>query len=536
MSRVINHGLDEDPTTDQSWILDIEKHKAHKQKANEALKCAKMVVDNWQSLDRIPAQNMTVIESLAKLINQHVIDADVLHVMTTAAGQLNPHTTDVSDLKVRSAVFALENLRKRARIVADVQNVRNARPNISNKELAERLKTGQLSITVFDKENKTMILRDNSRLITQQDGQLPKHENINESHTNSSDQAEAVEPDDMQRRKTLPLTSIQGQGSKEPSGARRYTIGAATPVAADANEGKRQNQAAKGLGRVVDKIAHICRLRSCEDTIWDTGRTTFACPSCGPRSQVRYCCLDHLLQDIPRHFQECGSDAFLISKIIDPSTMTTNLKAMIPTIQDINGIPPTFELHRQKIYAAFFGGQYTLFDPVDGSDTVLTWPTTDPRHTEMSSRVERVLNYAFFDHRNEQVLVYLFRLIIHVLAMKPSGTNHGVTTVLQRQFRAEFGVDFTPAINEPLCECEWLGDDIERVQHSNKDCCFPRDGTFTGLKKGLEDAEAQHWILRANRTRHYVKDWRVRAQGVGFPEAIQMPSWWAVAAGQGHLG
>jgi hypothetical protein len=60
----------------------------------------------------------------------------------------------------------------------------------------------------------------------------------------------------------------------------------------------------------LDSHGLPCARHGCDKrcNLWD-GRTVI-CPNCGPFSEVRYCCKEHLLQDIKWHWTYCGQMTF----------------------------------------------------------------------------------------------------------------------------------------------------------------------------------------------------------------------------------
>ena len=71
----------------------------------------------------------------------------------------------------------------------------------------------------------------------------------------------------------------------------------------------RQRQAIQLCGFEIwrhDRNTFRCMLRSCRKLIMDFETATHICDGCGPKTEIRYCSLQHLLEDIPEHWEECG--------------------------------------------------------------------------------------------------------------------------------------------------------------------------------------------------------------------------------------
>ena len=286
-----------------------------------------------------------------------------------------------------------------------------------------------------------------------------------------------------------------------------------------------------------DREHHDCRYPDCKKKLVDTNSDTILCPACGPKTVTRYCSIFHMVQDLDRHWKECGSDAILIKRVIDHNTTPPRFWNQCPAIPNIHGYY-SLDRYRQRAYAMMTAGQYTLMNYSNTKKpVVLTWPTSDPNHVEMSSRVERVLNILLFDHKQEILLNYFFRLIRQMC--KQLGIYGDE---VRKSLAVQFGTEFDWNIHQisrdlrrpdmvrraaylrPLCEMDWDGD--SRFHIPSSECVkgfemFYHCGEFLhhahgkGVKSIVEAYEAKYWILRAWRQRHECRSWRQRAENTG---------------------
>ena len=286
-----------------------------------------------------------------------------------------------------------------------------------------------------------------------------------------------------------------------------------------------------------DREHHDCRHPGCKKKLVDTNPDTILCPACGPKTITRYCSILHMIQDFDRHWKECGSDAMLIKRVIDHNTMPPRFWNQCPAIPNIHGYY-SLDRYRQRAYAMMTAGQYTLMNYSNTkAPVVLTWPTSDPNHVEMSSRVERILNILLFDHKQEILLNYFFRLIRQMC--KQLGIyDEEVRNSLAVQFGTEFEWNIHKISKDlrrpemvrrasylrPMCEMDWDGD--SRFHVPSSECVkgfemFYHCGEFIhhahgkGVKSIVEAYEAKYWVLRAWRQRHECRSWRQRAENTG---------------------
>ena len=291
-----------------------------------------------------------------------------------------------------------------------------------------------------------------------------------------------------------------------------------------------------------DRELHTCRLEGCKVKISDWNADSFLCLGCGPKTIVRYCCKAHMLDD-NTHWEECGSPDLLIKRVIDHNTEPPRFWRHCAAIVDRYGYTSP-ERHRQRNHAMLSSGQYTLFlddtiDATTGQSTpqepkAITYPATHPSHTELSARIERLLNLAFFDHTNLTVLSYLYRLLRSALQASRAW-NEDIEEQLGAQLMLEFGItsDIT-ADTRPLCACEWspatttthtAGCPSSHKFPSRAGELMPTAPTSGGLESHVKDMESKYWILRAWRQQHEVQYWRRRVSGEGF-SGVTLPTIW----------
>ena len=278
-----------------------------------------------------------------------------------------------------------------------------------------------------------------------------------------------------------------------------------------------------------------CRHPKCKKKVVDWNRDTILCLGCGPKTYTRYCSIAHMMDDLNGHWKECGSDEMIIKRVIDHNTMPPHFWRYCPAIPNRHGY---YSMHRyrQRAFAMMTAGQYTLMNyTTTKKPVVLTWPTTDPNHAEMSSRVERVLNILLFDHKSEILLNYLFRLVWYILEKHKADTEEALASIAVQfaiEFECRFDNDYQLTTRKehyhirrenylrPLCETDWDGDTRHHVPSSlcvkyfdHYKCGeIAHAATGKGIKSLVEAYEAEYWVLRAWRQRHECPSWRQRAE------------------------
>lgn len=265
-----------------------------------------------------------------------------------------------------------------------------------------------------------------------------------------------------------------------------------------------------------------CQKPGCGRDTDDHELATRICQACGPNSFIRYCCKQHLLDDMKGHWAECRSPSSILKCVVDESTMPPRFHNLKPGLYNIKGLM-SFELHRQTIHASFNSGQYTLFTTT-GLPVIVKWPTPE-LESLYASRIERLLNYCLTDSTLKVLVGYLYSLLRYCLRTCTQWTS-SISRTLRTQFQAEFQFDAQLAPDTDPCECWWAGgDDFARPRHKHcsqacRDLWKKLGGAEfkgQGLVKFLEEGERHEWLLRVWRTRHpTVKNWRLRMIGEGF--------------------
>lgn len=291
-------------------------------------------------------------------------------------------------------------------------------------------------------------------------------------------------------------------------------------------------QASEAAGYQVwrhDRELLRCRKPGCGATISDYHHSAIICLGCGPKSVVRYCSLQHQLEDIEGHWEECGTSRLVLQRVIDHTTAPSKFARMCPAIKQRYG-SKTAALHRQMLYCALSYGHYTLFDLASNRSETLCWPKQDPKWPEMDRRVERLLNVTFFDSWNHYILGYLYRLLRELLRSR--GTwSASIERALKLQLEAEFTnykVNTNWRNGDAPCQCEWSGQVLPRYDHLSTCREYAPGADDRGLarrqnyiKATVDDYEERFWILRAWRQQHPIQNnWRLRAAGHGFAEMI----------------
>ena len=291
-------------------------------------------------------------------------------------------------------------------------------------------------------------------------------------------------------------------------------------------------QACEAAGYQVwrhDRDLLKCRRPGCGVTVSDYRRSVVFCLGCGPKSVVRYCSLQHQLEDVQGHWRECGTWKLVLKRIIDHTTAPSKFDRMYPAIKQRHG-SRTAALHRQRLYCALTYGHYTLFHPTSTLSATLCWPKEDPNWPVMDRRVERLLNVAFLDSRNHPILGYLYRLLRELL--RAQGVWFEKTErLLKLQFESEFSgylVNTHWHDGDAPCQCEWSGKIFPQWDHLSTCWAYAPGVDGTGpaqrrrcIEATIEEYEERFWILRAWRQQHPIESsWRLRAAGYGFPDTI----------------
>jgi len=343
--------------------------------------------------------------------------------------------------------------------------------------------------------------------------------------------APAVHFDDLEDlTHVLPFVRVRPDARSVSAGHPDY-LGPTPPMPGYMNMKLSQYQSCEMFGQEIwrhDRDLLKCRYQNCKVHLSDWNADQFLCLGCGPKSIVRYCSKEHILNDKP-HWLVCGSEDLLIKRVIDHNSEPSRFHQFCPAIVDRTGWKSP-ERHRQRNHAMLCAGHYTLFadtkwsEKTDDAKPYLTiqFPRTHPQYTELTARVERLLNLAFFDHLLRPALDHLYRLLRSALQLS-NLWNAAHEDALAGQLILEFLV--TPAIcadPRPLCACEW------RPRASDKHhaaCIFNAKAvhaageliTSNGLAAFVAQMESEYWVLRAWRQQCDTIYWRKRAEGEGFP-------------------
>ena len=277
-----------------------------------------------------------------------------------------------------------------------------------------------------------------------------------------------------------------------------------------------------------------CCKPDCEIRVSDYRDATVVCLGCGPKSIIRYCSLQHQLEDMGEHWRYCGAQEAILKRVIDHTTAPSKFAHLYPAIKRRYG-SKTAALYRQRLYCTLTNGHYTLFYR-DGRSTcseTFYWPKQDPRWQEMDQRIERLLNIAFFDGWNHCILGYLYRLLRELLRSR-GVWSECMERSLKLQFESEFSnykVNTKWHNGDDPCQCEWFGKKWPRWDGLSScwkctpaaDASVVDDGRPDRRGKGIEATvrryEARFWILRAWRQQHPTQsNWRLRAAGYDFPD------------------
>lgn len=272
-----------------------------------------------------------------------------------------------------------------------------------------------------------------------------------------------------------------------------------------------------------------CRKSDCKVTVSDYHRSVVVCLGCGPKSIVRYCSLQHQLDDIEDHWEECGTWKVVLRRVIDHTTAPRRFDRMYPTIKLKHG-SRTAALHRQRLHFELTCGHYTLFDPATNASRTLCWPKQDQKWPEMDRRIERLLSVAFFDSWNHIILGYLYRVLRELLRSQGEWSSN-IEYLLKLQLESEFSdykVNTKWKNGEAPCECQWSGKIVPRLDHLPTCWAYSPEEDDNSpvrprhrIEQTVDDYEQRFWILRAWRKQHPMENnWRRRAAGCGFPNTM----------------
>ncbi|KAL9040329.1 MAG: hypothetical protein Q9214_004532 [Letrouitia sp. 1 TL-2023] len=294
-----------------------------------------------------------------------------------------------------------------------------------------------------------------------------------------------------------------------------------------------------------DRNTLECRKAGCVNELSDWNHRTLICNGCGPKTIIRYCSYEHKIQDLKEHWKECGDSSLLIKQVVDHTTEPPGFSYLCPALRDRHN-RNTFHTFWQRSYVQMFLGHYAIVHPDTKKTMPLFWPRTLDvvKALEMDRRIERCLNIAFFDHKKTAVVVYLYRMVRKALELNEFWNNR-VATQLFAQFLYQFNVgvpyECAVAADDPLCECEWVGPELRKVDHvpgcrlNYKD--FGEDFNGLGVKAFVERMEAKYWILRAwHQQLGENSTWMSRTMGEGYSDVKSPAKGWVPKLGPGWLG
>lgn len=296
----------------------------------------------------------------------------------------------------------------------------------------------------------------------------------------------------------------------------------------------------------------VCSKPGCDTTTSPWDGSTVICPSCGPYSTIRYCCIEHLLSDTTDHWHmDCMR--FTCHHLCDASTIHPRQVQCPPAIPNLCGWN-TPERHRQAVYHAHstkkngwaeVDGDYFIFTDAEewiqaGSPDMGTWALhrargavfivvafdDDRSPNSLKDRFNRLLNIALFTGAsNAAVLDHLFLMIRENLISKGEWVGNILDSIIY-QFQWEFCYQVPEWVTNNLrhaCPHQWFGTPID--QCSNRICnrhmlqpgsrhpLSPR----ISIKEKAEELERRYWILRVARVYHpNIQDPAMRMKGVGF--------------------
>ena len=109
-----------------------------------------------------------------------------------------------------------------------------------------------------------------------------------------------------------------------------------------------------------DTYTYLCPKQDCNKVTSPWDGSTVICPRCGPYSGIRYCCTQHLLDEMVNHWgTECLR--YTMHHPCDPLTIHPRQVQGPPAMPNLCGWD-NVERHRQVIYhAAAIEGEYFIF-------------------------------------------------------------------------------------------------------------------------------------------------------------------------------
>jgi hypothetical protein len=296
----------------------------------------------------------------------------------------------------------------------------------------------------------------------------------------------------------------------------------------------------------------VCCMPACDNTTSPWDGSTVICPSCGPYSSVRYCCIEHLLNDTTGHW---GADCmkYTCRHLCDASTIHPRQVQCPPAIPNLCGWN-TPERHRQAVYHAHSSkknlsaeveGDYFIFTDAEewiqaGSPDMQAWGlrrakgallvviTFDDERSpnSLKDRFNRLLNVALATGASNAILLdYLFLMIRENLMGRGEWADDILDSIVY-QFQWEFCYQVPEWISNNLrhaCRHQWFGTPVDQCQNiiCNREMLQPGSrhplAPRISIKEKVEELERRYWILRVARVYHpNIQDQALRMRGVGF--------------------
>ncbi|KAE8132361.1 hypothetical protein BDV38DRAFT_275200 [Aspergillus pseudotamarii] len=294
-------------------------------------------------------------------------------------------------------------------------------------------------------------------------------------------------------------------------------------------------QKPEGFFWQLDSHGFPCAKAGCEKrcNLWDGA--TVICPRCGPFSEIRYCCKEHLLEDIKYHWLYCGQMTF--EHPCRENSIPGDVRDGLPLVPCLHPYD-TPERHRQAVYfnAEVREGDYFIFS--DWTDLVKAGFPESNVEVRCSSQVIYTIRFEDASEKDRfrralatclfmtievtELVDFLFRLIRDKLRSQTAPIELEAT--LKYQFQQEFCVTIQPHITgeRHACVTDWDGRNRRNCQDA---ICRAEYRRLLGSLGGkghcqlIDHLEGSYWILRAARTTHPdVTDAKARMCGEGFSD------------------
>lgn len=260
-----------------------------------------------------------------------------------------------------------------------------------------------------------------------------------------------------------------------------------------------------------------CAKAGCQKTCAQWDGQSCICPACGPLSKIRYCKKEHLREAVREHWPVCGYFSF--QKHVKTSSIQDEVIAGPPMIPSIYN-SPSLERHRQALWfsTAQSEGDYFIFN--DRADRIMKKLPAGHEKVRCMGKLLFAIQWSSPAEKDK------FRRCLAVCLLASVHVDDLVDYVyrmIRDNLRSQF--KWTNELSEILREQLWLETEVEVEKHSRHACLnewtgFPprhcQDptciaerknllgelGVISGLEHMCQFMEAQHWLLRANRTTH----------------------------------